>query len=360
MQKRLFNCSITLLTASLFVLLTTMPSCQAQQPIKTIQHKDKKTTFLLDATEAAQYIVTDQYDNYFNIVLPVEMSIQMHEPLDPNADMADLRSRYKAYLMADVDTFTAKESRWVADVMKQIFETCNSVHPDIFPDSILLIKTKANHYGRSVYYTRGKCIVIPEDIFDKRDKSAFTQTMYHEMFHVYSRLHPDKKRALYSIIGFEPIGLENLLFPSPLSERVLYNPDGIDFAQAITLQLSEAETVKAIPIIYANENGYQKEKKTFFSYLEFNLFKIEDNGDGRWTVVTQDDGLTSTLNIQQIPDFYKQIRDNTTYIIHPDEVLADNFSFIMLDRDGDQASIKFSKEGKKLLKEIEAVLTGGE
>ncbi len=347
MQRLLFYGLITLLT---------IPSCQAQQPIKTIQHKDNKTTFLLDSAEAAQYITTDGYDNYFNIVLPVEMSIQMHQPLDENADLADLRSRYRSYLMADVDTFSAKESKWVADVMKQVYETCASVHPDIMPDSLFLIKTKANHYGDGVYYTRGKCIVIPQDVFDKRDKSAFTQTMYHEVFHVYSRLHPDKKRALYALIGFQSIGLENLLFPSPLSERVLFNPDGIDFAQGINLQISEAESIRAVPIIYANENGYQPEKKTFFSYLEFNLFKIEDNGNGRYTVVTEADGLTSTLNIQQIPDFYKQIRDNTTYIIHPDEVLADNFSFIMLDRDGDQASIKFSKEGKKLLKEIEGIL----
>jgi len=90
--------------------------------------------------------------------------------------------------------------------------------------------------------------------------------------------------------------------------------------------------------------------------LEFNLFKVEESPDNKWVVETADDGLTSTLSIHQIPDFYKQIRDNTTYIIHPDEVLADNFSFIMLDLDGKQASIKFSKEGKHLLKDMDAIL----
>lgn len=331
-------------------------SCQAQEPVKIIVHKNNKTTFLLDSAQAAQFIIEDRYDDYFNLVLPVEMSIQMHQPLNPDADLADTRSRYRSYLQSDVDSFTARQSQWVADVIKQVYETCNQVNPDIFPDSLILIKTKGNHYGDGVYYTRGKCIVIPADVFEEKDKSAFLSTMYHEVFHIYSRLHPEKKLQLYALIGFQPVGLENLLFPSPLNERILFNPDGVDFAQRITLQLEKGEKINAIPIIYANEDGYTEEKKTFFSYLEFNLFKVEESPDNKWVVETADDGLTSTLSIHQIPDFYKQIRDNTTYIIHPDEVLADNFSFIMLDLDGKQASIKFSKDGKHLLKEIENIL----
>ena len=282
-------------------------ACKGQVPVRNITHEDNKITFLLDSAAAAQFIIDDQYDDYFNLVLPVEMSIQMHVPLNPDADLLDLRSRYKSYLQSDVDSFTAKESRWVADVMKQVHETCNKVNPNIYPDSLILIKTKANHYGKSVYYTRGKCIIIPEDVFEKRDKSAFLSTMYHEVFHIYSRLNPEKQKALYALIGFEPIGLDNLLFPSPLNERVLFNPDGVDFAQKIALQVSETETIQAIPIIYANENGYTPDKKTFFSYLEFNLFKIEESADGKWSVISDSDGTTSTLNIQQIPDFYKQM-----------------------------------------------------
>jgi hypothetical protein len=60
--------------------------------------------------------------------------------------------------------------------------------------------------------------------------------------------------------------------------------------------------------------------------------------------------------MSKVPDFFRQIRDNTGYIIHPDEVLADNFSFIMLDKDGAQASYKFSKAGKELLNLIEKIL----
>jgi FlaA1/EpsC-like NDP-sugar epimerase len=89
---------------------------------------------------------------------------------------------------------------------------------------------------------------------------------------------------------------------------------------------------------------------------EFNLFQIEKQADGQWKVIVKDDGISSTLDIQGQPDFYRQIKDNTGYIIHPDEVLADNFAFIMQEKNGQKVSLKFSPEGKKLLVDLEALL----
>ena len=56
------------------------------------------------------------------------------------------------------------------------------VSPDIFPKEIKLIKTKANHYGQSVYYTRENCIVIPYNELDQRNEQAFLNVMIHELF----------------------------------------------------------------------------------------------------------------------------------------------------------------------------------
>ncbi|MBP6812017.1 MAG: hypothetical protein KA138_10885, partial [Saprospiraceae bacterium] len=69
-------------------------------------------------------------------------------------------------------------------------------------------------------------------------------------------------------------------------------------------------------------------------------------------------GYSSALNMQGQADFFRQIKDNTGYIIHPDEVLADNFAFIMQERNGQKVSLKFSAEGKQLLVDLEAVLKG--
>lgn len=336
-------------------LLLFIFQCEAQTPVNKIAHSPQKTTFLLDSATAAQVITQDAYDRFFDRVTPCEMSIQMKQALGKGTPTE--RAAYQAFLQSDMDNFTASESRWVASIMQEVFSTCQKFHSEIMPDSLLLIKTKGNHYGDGVYYTRGNCIVIPADVLRKADRSAFKSTMYHEVFHVYSRLNPNKRNQLYQLIGFEHIGLDQLDIPSPLKDRVLYNPDGVDFGKKINLRLEDGSSISAIPIIYSNADGYQQGKGPFFSYLEFNLFQVQQTPAGRWQVLTKPDGLTSWLSIPQLPDFFRQIKDNTSYIIHPDEVLADNFSFLMLDKDGKKISSKFSPEGKELLEQVKKIIT---
>ena len=58
-----------------------------------------------------------------------------------------------------------------------------------------------------------------------------------------------------------------------------------------------------------------------------------------------------------VPDFFRQITDNTGYIIHPDEIIADNFVFVMLNQRKGGSKREFSEDGTALLKKIKAVLS---
>ena len=338
-------------------LLLTL-SCTAQKPIQINSlHLDPDHVLLVaDSAVAAQTLLLDKTDHFFDLVTASEMSIQMKQPLAEGQTRADLLPAFQDYLRRDVESFTPEESVMVAGVLQEVFNACQAVTKGLFPDTLILIKTKAKHYGRSVYYTRENTIVIPIDALDPAMKKQFTSTMYHELFHVYSRQHPEKRTLLYRLIGFEHLGLEHLNMPDALAARVLYNPDGVDFAQKINLETETGETIHAIPVIYANHLGFLPGKRQFFGYVEFNLYQIEKDAKGGWTVVTQPDGFSSTLNLQNLPDFFRQIKDNTGYIIHPDEVLADNFSFLIQGKSDPGITAKFSDGGKKLLADMEAVL----
>lgn len=330
-------------------------SCTAQVPVSEIRFNKRQLVLLLDSARASRAITVDRTDRYFDLVTPVEMSIQMKKPLSDSLTRADWVPRYKAFLQTDVADFTAVESQFVERVIRDVYATCEKVAPGVLPDTLILIKTKGRHYGDGVYYTRENCIVIPADVLRTRSRPAFTSTMYHELFHVYSRLNPAKRKALYQLIGFESIGLPALRVPESLASRVLYNPDGVDFAQKITLQTDQG-VIHAVPVIYASHAGYTPEKPEFFGYLEFNLFPVEKTAEGRWQLVTKEDGISSALKISNLPDFFRQIRDNTGYIIHPDEVLADNFAFLMQSKDNPVVIAKFSPSGKQLIAQIEKVL----
>lgn len=330
--------------------------CQAQPVVREVRLDSKHIALLLDSTQAAQAITTDRYDRYFDLVTASEMSIQMRKPLTEGDGRAELLPRYMAFLKSDVSNFDYKESKFVEDVLERVFKNCQEVSPGLFPDTLRLIKTKGTHYGDGVWYTRGKCIVIPANELESRKTNPFTTTVYHEVFHVVSRLQKAKSAELYQMIGFKGIGLDKLKLPDELAARVLYNPDGVDFAQKISLTMEDGSRIEAVPIIFSKVVGHQPGQDAFFSYVEFNLYPIMAQPDGTWSVQTQPDGFTSPLSMEKVPDFFRQIRDNTGYIIHPDEVLADNFSFIMTGRKNPAMTAKFSKEGKQLLSEMEAIL----
>lgn len=333
-------------------------SCTAQRPdqIQFVKLDNRHILLLPDSADAARFIGEDKTDLFFERVTAAEMSIQMKQPLEADQTRMEMLPAFVDYLRRDMESFSPHESQLVAATMQIVFNTCQMVAPGLFPDTLIMLKTKGKHYGPSVYYTRENCIVIPADVLAEEMRRQFTTTMYHELFHVYSRLNPEKRAQLYKLIGFEAIGLDRLRLPEPLAARVLHNPDGVDFAQKITLDAGNGKTIDAIPIIYANHPGFKPEKQEFFAYVEFNLYQIEKTPDGVWKVLTKDDGYSSLLDLRNLPDFFRQIKDNTGYIIHPDEVLADNFAFLMQGKNNPGITAKFSGEGKKLLADIEAVL----
>lgn len=326
--------------------------------MKELRFPNGKICLMLDSIAAGKAITSDRMDGYFEKITPVEMSIQLQKPLEKGATRAALLGEYIQFLKTDVEGFSYEETKFLQGVMEKVFRTVNGVSPGIFPDTLVLLKTKGRHYGDGVWYTRENCIVIPADELKRRKTTPFTTTMYHELFHVWSRLNPAKSAKAYRLIGFEAIGYDKLKLPPGLAERVLHNPDGVDFAQKITLAQNDGSSVYAVPIIFSNHLGWAAEQSPFFAYLEFNLFQIEQQADGTWAVRVKEDGYSSALNMQGQNDFFRQIKDNTGYIIHPDEVLADNFAFIMQEKNGQKVSLKFSAEGKLLMRDLEEVLKG--
>ncbi len=345
------------ITALLFcICLFISNACNAQQTTLEIHLGNGKVVQLLDSSDASKAITHDKMDGFFEKVTACEMSIQMKKALEPGQTRENLLPGYVQFLREDVSSFSADDIKFLTAVVQKMYKTVSEVGTAIFPDTLKLIKTKGRHYGDGVWYTRENCIIIPADEMAAKRTNAFTATMYHELFHVYSRLNPAKSAALYKLIGFESIGYENIAVPPALAERLFFNPDGVDFAQKISLAQKDNTTIQAVPVIYSNHVGYKEGNKEFFGYLEFNLYQIERQNDGKWQVKVKDDGFSSTLSMESQPDFFAQIKDNTGYIIHPDEVMADNFSFIMQERNGSKVTMKFSAPGKQLLADVEAVI----
>lgn len=344
---------------NLFLAITALLlfGCKSQKSLNTLELSPTQSIVFLDSIPAAKAIIQDEVDNFFEHIQIVDMAIQMKRNYPAATTRDQVVVDYKKFLQEDVADFSKEEIAFVEEVWNEVYVLTNKVSPAIFPKQIRLIKTHAKHYGASVYYTREDCIVIPKYAMEAQNRDAFKSTMLHELFHIYSRYNPEKKDALYKVIGFSKVGdISTLSMQDSLKQRVLLNPDGINFAYAIELKDKDGKEIYAIPIIASNEFDFSKSKPQFFDYLAFNLYEIQAPYSRMINVKSKSNG-DSTISFRDFPSFFEQIRDNTGYIIHPDEVLADNFIYVCMTKDQPDFQQRFSAPGKELLKLIEEILS---
>lgn len=332
-------------------------SCKSQNKLTTLQLSPTQSIVFLDSVAATKAIVKDEVEHFFEYIQVTDMSIQLKRNFPEGTDRSVVLEAYKDFLQEDVADFNKDEIEFVQEVWNEAYRLSNLVNSSIFPKEIKLIKTHANHYGASVYYTRENCIVIPKYAMEAQNRDAFLSTMLHELFHIYSRYNPENRKALYQLIGFSKIGDPNSLsMVDSLKRRILLNPDGINYAYAITLQDKDDKDFFAIPLIVSNEFEYKPSRPLFFDYLAFNLYKIQPPYSRLIKVISSNAG-DPTIGYRSIPSFFTQIRDNTGYIIHPDEIMADNFTYVCFSKDDPTFHNRFSNPGKQLLKDIEAILS---
>jgi hypothetical protein len=83
-------------------------------------------------------------------------------------------------------------------------------------------------------------------------------------------------------------------------------------------------------VLYSSTARYDaKSGKSLFQSLLFRLLLVEERGGRYEPVLTR--GQPVVLDPKKEPAFLEKIGQNTNYIIHPDEILADNFVHVLLN-----------------------------
>lgn len=347
--------TIGFLTSLIFVLLF-LASCQNENAKSTeILLSGIHKVALLDSTDAAKAIVRDDLDKFFEHLTPIDAAVQMkkNDPLSMSPDL--MVSNYKNYLQTDVTGFTKEEATLIAKAMTEAFQLVGKVSQRYFPEDIRLIKTKAHHYDAEMYYTRENCIVIPAPMLKQKNYEAFLQTMLHEISHIITRLNPNVKAQLYALAGFKKIEIP-LEMPDALRRRLLTNPDGVDLNWAKSMVSATGKEVFALPLIYAKDTFFDAKRPDFGDYLGWNYYELMPSVDNKTLIVqTVGERQQSTLDTRGINDMFLK-NYNTAYIIHPDEIVADNFAFLMLSQKNAAITKDFTEGGKTLIEKMKGVL----
>ncbi|MBX2871940.1 MAG: hypothetical protein KTR30_07570 [Saprospiraceae bacterium] len=338
----------------IFLACRTNP--EQQTVAKEISLSQTEKILFLDSLQASTFITEDPMGGFFQEISNLDMQIQLQRPSASTRE--ELLTDYRDLLRRDVAAFTAKEQTLLASVWQKAYADVSSIQAGLLPDTIKLVKTLAQHYGPGVYYTRGKGIIIPENELLSSNEDGLYDVMLHELFHIWSRLHPEKRKQLYSLIGFRklPVVPRELEMNRALRSRILLNPDGIDYSYTIQLVKKDGHLVDAIPIIISSRSTYSTDQPGFFSYLSFQLFPIEKTPEDKYLVVSTEEGQAPEDLIEG-SNFHSIIKDNTGYIIHPDEIMADNFVlWVKQQREQNPMELSLSEAGGRLLEQVNAVL----
>jgi hypothetical protein len=307
---------------------------------------------LLDSTQATERIIKDEKEFFFDNINVLDMSLQLQRPFEDSFKRETVLEQYKKSLQKSVKSFSKTEEDFIKKALQNVFKETDFDLKKVVNKPISLIKVSGKHYGDGVYYTRENCIIIPANELEKPNFIDFQEVMVHELFHIYSRYHPKKQKALYELIGFKSIGnIRNLQMNPRLKSRILLNPDGVNYAYAINLN-KESKAFQAIPLIISNKEKFDSSQTVFFNYLQFDLYKIQPPFSRLIKVESTIEGK-SIIHYNDQSDFWSQIGANTDYIIHPDEVLADNFVLLLK---GEKSWKELSPRGQDILKSMKSII----
>jgi hypothetical protein len=194
------------------------------------------------------------------------------------------------------------------------------------PPDIYLIKTTGKDEGAAPY-TRGVSIVLPNRTV-RQSAKGLERLFYHELFHIISRKNTKLRDELYALIGFHPCGVVSL--PDNLMPRRISNPDAPVVEHCILVTENDMPHWVA-PVLFSRIPEYDpKLGGTFFRYLEMRLMAIDR--DTAKPILRDDKPVM--FQPRQVEGFFEQIGNNTSYILHPEETLANNFVFLMTKKQG--------------------------
>jgi len=193
------------------------------------------------------------------------------------------------------------------------------------PPKVLVIKTSGREEGHAAY-TRGNAVIFPRRFLEGQGP-PLRKFLAHELFHVATRGNPALATRLYDAVGFRRCG--EVAFPENLAPLKITNPDAPRNDHAIQVKVG-TEMAWAMPILFSRSRYDAARGGEFFQYLQLE-FLLVDRCDGKEAPKPlRDANGPRRAAVNQVSGFFEQVGSNTQYIIHPEELLADNFAQIVV------------------------------
>ena len=223
---------------------------------------------------------------------------------------------YVEYSAQQVLPFTAEEEQRVDELMlwlQQQLEKHGLKLPD--PGTINFVKTTGKEAQGASGYTSEGNIFLTADHFSREeiDDDFFHMVAIHELSHCLSRLFPEYRKALYSLIHFTVMD-HDIEIPEEVACQILANPDVEHHNSYATFTIQGEK--KDCYLVLITDSVFEKEEDTFLMIP--GIVPL---------------GGTAIYRPEDVDDFWDVFGQNTRYVVDPEEAMANNFAIALLHLD---------------------------
>ncbi|MFO0867533.1 MAG: hypothetical protein U0935_01175 [Pirellulales bacterium] len=272
----------------------------------------------LSREEARQHL--GRADDFTRALSPFDRASRLERADDPGDQVT------RQFFAEQAEEWLDEDWQRVVRAADRLRARLAQLPPLPWPAEIRFITTTGREEGQAPY-CRGPAVILPRPVLG-RAPEALERVLTHELFHILSNQNPAWRQRVYAIIGF--VTGPEIPLPPDLQSRKITNPDGPRVDCRVELQI-DGEAVTVAPVLLSTVERYDPAQGgSFFRYLKFQLLVVEPAGGDRWRPQLRD-GKPVLLDPDKTPAYFVRIGRNTRYIIHPDEILADNFVHLVQD-----------------------------
>jgi hypothetical protein len=296
------------------LIAASLTACATAETVDTTQTASRSEHFVI-ATPAQAAPVFTAEDEFMAVVTPADISIRTRAA---EGTRADLVRTYGGAFEPWTDAETARLEAMLARRGGQL-QTLARWLPDI-----VLIAKSNGAADTALPHTRGNAINMGQQL--PATDEGLDSLFFHELFHVLSRRNAARHDEMYALIGFVPCEIN---LPPAVRDRAVTNPDAPHLRWAAPL--GEAGRY-VVAVLLADPPRWDPAQPNFGRYFNLRFLQAEQTSAGQCALSLQNGGAIELSQEQAIAAFHAVAGANTNYVLHAEELLADNFSQLMMGR----------------------------
>lgn len=239
---------------------------------------------------------------------------------NPNGTREDLL----AFRQREVREWTEEEKQLILQDMLELNKIIRAEGYELpFPKEVILVKSTMKDEGNAGGYTQSNWIALSANYLERAGDDNRRKLLLHELSHILTRNSFSYKQKLYSALGFNVVP-EGLAYPEFLVKRRISNPDIAAYDSYGPFKIN-GKTENCAMYLYTDRDW---DKGEFFEYVRIAFVPYDDDLKPK----TDAQGKVIIYDISEVEDFTERVGKNTNYIIHPEEILAENFVLAFLNK----------------------------